>query len=104
MAKITINNIVVDPLAERPALSEAKLETNDAASSDYVLIQTRHPLDKQEKAQLAATGASILEYVPDSTYLCHFEPQDLTAVRKLPFVAWANVYLRQFKVPPALKM
>ena len=67
------------------------------------MIQTTQPLDKTQKAELAGKGVTILEYVPDQTYLCHYKPTDLSAIRKLPYVAWANVYLRGFKVAPALQ-
>jgi len=102
MAKITINGITVDPQAQGSALAAANLHTADASGSDYILIQTRHPLDKSQKAELTGKGVAILEYVPDDTYLCHFMATNLNEIRSLPYVAWANVYMRGFKVAPAL--
>jgi len=102
MASITINGITVDPLVQRAGLAAAQLEAADASRSDYVLIQTRQPLDKIQKAELANNGVTILEYVPDQTYLCYYKPADLTLIRNLPYVAWAHIYLRAFKVAPSL--
>lgn len=104
MAKITINGITTDPLAPAPAtaVAAASLMSNDAADSNYILIQTEQPLDRAQKEELASLGATILEYVPENTYLCSFEPADLSPIRSLPYVTWANVYLQGFKVAPTL--
>ena len=102
MSRITINGITIDPLVQSRALSTANLQVPDASASDYILIQAKQPLGKTEKAELAGKGAVLLEYVPDDTYLCQFKSTDLDAIRTLPYVAWANVYMRQFKLAPAL--
>lgn len=103
MAKITINGISVDPEAQRPALASANLVSPDSSTSDYILVQTTQPLDQAQKAELAARGAIILEYVPDNTYICHYPPADLDPIRALPYVAWANIYLQGVKIPPGLR-
>ena len=106
MAIITINGITVDPLAaHRAPAARAMLEemrSNDASKFDYILVQTTHPLNQEEKRQLAEAGASILEYVPQDTYLCHFPPSDLGRVRALPYVSWTGPYDKGFKLHPAL--
>jgi serine protease AprX len=38
MAKITINGVTMDPLAQAPALAAANLHAADAAASNYILI------------------------------------------------------------------
>lgn len=103
MAKITINGITVDPQTQETALASANLISPDAAGSNYILIQTEHPLTKQQKEELASSKAEILEYAPDNTYICRYEPTDLQALRNLPYVTWANIYLEGFKVSPALE-
>src|SRR5919106_1136482 len=102
MARITVNGITVDPMVQGPALAAANLEAADASGSNYILIQTREPLNKDQNAELAATGVVILEYVPDDTYICYFEPSNLNEIRTLPYVAWANVYMGGVKVAPSL--
>jgi serine protease AprX len=102
MATITINGISLDPMAQGPALAAAKLLSADAKASDYILVQTKHPLVKKERDALEKAGAEILEYVPESTYICHYPPTSLKSVRDLPFVAWVNTYLQDFKVHPSL--
>jgi serine protease AprX len=102
MASITINGISIDPLAQPEGFSNANLDAADASTSDYILIQTQQPLSKQQKAELASKKVEILEYVPDHTYLCHYKPTDLADIRALPFITWANTYMRAFKIAPAL--
>ena len=104
MAKITINGITTDPLAPSPvtAASAARVMSNDASSSNYVLIQTTQPLERAQKEELASMGAKILEYVPENTYISWYEADDLSPILALPYVAWANVYLQGFKVAPTL--
>jgi hypothetical protein len=84
-------------------MAAAGLVSADASQSNYILIQTRDPLDEDQKTQLADLGVVIQEYVPDDTYLCTYEPADLSRIRALDFVVWADVYLRGFKVNPALR-
>ncbi|MFC9504748.1 S8 family serine peptidase [Streptomyces sp. NPDC057002] len=103
MARITINGVTVDPLAQRNELADASLIAEDASRSNYLLVQTDHVLSAEEKAQLAQLGAVIHEYVPENTYLCGYQPSDLDAVRDLPFVTWADVYLEGFKIAPSLR-
>jgi serine protease AprX len=103
MALITINGVSLDPEAQAVGLRAAGLEAESAAGSDYILIQTEAPLTSAQKDQLAGLGVEIHEYVPEQTYLCGYRPADLDAIRALPFVTWADVYLRGFKVPPSLR-
>jgi serine protease AprX len=102
MATITINGITLDPTAQSVALASAKLLSADAKDSDYLLVQTKGPLTKDQRAALEKTGAKISEYVPQDTYVCHYPGTDLKKIRALPFVTWVNTYLRGFKINPAL--
>jgi len=86
MARITINGISIDPEAQGPALAGAGLAHADSASSNYILVQAKGPLTREERGQLAAAGAEVLEYVPDDTYIAHYAPSDLGPIRALPFV------------------
>ncbi|AJF68982.1 S8 family serine peptidase [Streptomyces vietnamensis] len=103
MSRITINGVTVDPLAEANELAAVSLTSENAAASNYVLVQTTHPPTAEEKDELSALGVVIQEYVPDDTYLCGFRSTDLDAVRALPFVAWADVYFKGFKIAQSLR-
>jgi len=101
MARITINGISFDPADQSPAV--ASISSVDASKSDYVLIQTDAPLTADQQTQLQNLGVELHEYVSDNTYLCKYKPSDLSQIRALPFVTWANIYLRDFKIPPTLR-
>ncbi|MFJ5551030.1 S8 family serine peptidase [Streptomyces sp. NPDC093225] len=103
MSRITINGVTVDPLAQADELATHALTNEDAATSDYLLVQTTHPPTAEEKERLAALGVVVHEYVPDDTYLCGYQATDLDAVRALPFVAWADVYFKGFKIGASLR-
>jgi serine protease AprX len=103
MSKIEINGISIDPEQQAPALANANLISADSSASNYILIQTDQPLDRQQKSDLVNLNVKILEYVPESAYICHYTPADLTPIRALPYVVWANVYLQGFKIPPPLQ-
>jgi hypothetical protein len=102
MASITINGITLDPKAQETTVRALGLHSRDASGSDFILIQTKAPLDKAQRGELASKGVQIMEYVPESTYLCHYPPADLDALRALSYVEWANVYLQGFKIAPSL--
>jgi serine protease AprX len=103
MARITINGVSLDPLAQSAALRAAALESADASRSNYLLVQARGPLTEEQQAQLDGLGVEIHEYVPEDTYLCGYRASDLEAIRALPFVVWADVYFEGFKIPPSLR-
>lgn len=100
MARITINGITFDPIAGEPMPSSS--QTSDASTSDYILIQTNPSLNDDRRAELANLGVTILEYVPQYSYICHYMERDLQLIRALPFIAWAAAYPVGFKLGPAL--
>ncbi|HEY0525932.1 MAG TPA: S8 family serine peptidase [Stellaceae bacterium] len=102
MARITINGVSIDPLIHEPQLAALSLSSADASQSDFILVQVDGPLDAAKRKALTDAGCELLEFVPQNTYVAKFPGTDLTAVRKLPFVTWANIYLKGFKVNPDL--
>jgi len=103
MATVTINGNSLDPLTQQPQLQALGFESADSSQSNYILVQAKEPLSKEQKQQLKDLGVTILEYVPDDTYIAYFPLADLTPLRQLPYITWAGVYLQQFKVEPALR-
>src|SRR5258708_2651471 len=103
MATITINGNSMDPLAQAAALQDLGMDSLDTSQSDYILLQASEPLTKIQKQQLKDLDVTILEYVPDNSYVAYYPPKDLTPVRRLPFLSWAGLYPMRFKVEPALR-
>jgi hypothetical protein len=103
VARITINGVSVDPLEDSDRLQAAGLASEDASHSDHILIQSFEPLTPEQQVELAGAGVVIHEYVSPNTYLCGYKDADLAAIRERPYVAWADVYLRQFKIASTLR-
>ncbi|WLB54268.1 S8 family serine peptidase [Bradyrhizobium japonicum] len=103
MAQITINGITIDPSAPHAERAALSLDHANAKDSDYIIVQTNQPLNAERREQLAKAGAEILEAVPGSAVICHFPAAGLDKVRKLPFVAWADLYPGIVKIAPALR-
>jgi serine protease AprX len=101
MIRITINGVSLDPAANLTAA--AAVASDDASQSNYILVQTAAPMTADQQAQLTKLGVVIQEYVSENTYLCGYQPADLSAVRALPFVVYANVYMQGFKITPGLR-
>jgi len=102
MAKITINGVTLDPIADHGVLLQHSLLSVDAARSDYLLIQVSKPLTLAERQRLETLHVDLLEFVPQDTYVARYKQEDLAAIRALPFVAWVNTYLHGFKIAPEL--
>lgn len=107
MADITINGITIDPLEPTAQLASVGPFKSAAVElpvtdTDYVLVQVDGPLTGARRAELAALGLSVLEYVPHDAYIGRYPPADLAPIRALPYVHWAGPYLRGLKLSAAL--
>lgn len=58
----------------------------DAESTNFILIQGHSDLTPSQKQNLEDSKANILEYVSRNTYLCRYEPKDLSAIRAMASV------------------
>ncbi len=105
MAPITINGITFDPVADAQPMRALSLEAKDAADSNFILvgITGSGTTSVEQDAELEKLGLRLHGYVAPGTYLFKYEASDLEAVRKLDFVDWANVYMKNWKVNPALR-
>ncbi|GAB1317445.1 hypothetical protein MFIFM68171_07655 [Madurella fahalii] len=101
MAIITINGNSIDPSAQ--TLSAFGLEQETAKDSNYILIQTNSPLTKETKKELSDKQVEINEKVSERTYLCGYKPGDLSEIRDLPYITYANIYQPHFVIESRLK-
>jgi hypothetical protein len=99
MAPITIHGSTIDP--EHPPEGS---HLQDASDTNYVLVQTTHPLDQKEFTELSSWGAHVLEVIDgNNTYRCRYEPHDLSTLEQLDFVKHALVYHQSFVLHDRLK-
>lgn len=103
MTKITINGVSIDTNSQFAQMGFNNLGGQDSSASNYILIQTSQPLNREQKTQLANLGVQILEYVPENTYICRCESTTLDIIQDLAFIEWANTYLEGFKIAPQLR-
>ncbi|KAJ0295350.1 hypothetical protein COL516b_012666 [Colletotrichum fioriniae] len=75
----------------------------DAESTNFILIQGHSDLTPSQKQNLEDSKANILEYVSRNTYLCRYEPKDLSAIRAMASVKSVIPYLPNLKTTISLK-
>src|SRR6266480_4504803 len=103
MSVITINGNTFDPQA--PTVNAFGLDAENAKDTNYIIVQTTGGrLRKDQQQALVEKDVVVHEYVSDDTYLCGYKPEDLKAIRDLPFVKYANTYQQLFVIPPSLKV
>ena len=68
----------------------------------YLVAITPGPLTADQRRQLEAAGAELLDYLPVHGYRLRLHPKAEAAVRALPFVAWLGELPAHHKVHPDL--
>lgn len=98
MASITVNGNTIVPIGSTGeewtvnANDQGKVRSApDAKDSNFILVQVDRVLTIAEKGVLADHQVEIQEYVAEKTFLCRYEPDDLEALRLLPFVVTADM-------------
>lgn len=102
MPTIKINGHEFDPVEERPTLAGFALTTTDTSSTDYVLIQTKGPIGRDQRRELEDLSVELLQYEPQDAYVARFPDDDLTPLTALPFVRAAIPYPGFVKIQPEL--
>jgi hypothetical protein len=68
----------------------------------YLVAIVDAALGTEQRRQLEAAGAELLDYVPVNGYRLRVDPRSIEAVRSLPFVAWLGPLPSHLKVGPRL--
>lgn len=68
----------------------------------YVIIQLDGPMDADRRAALEASGARILDYIPDNAFVVDMRHARPAAVNALPFVETIVSFQDAWKVDPEL--
>ncbi|RKL18945.1 hypothetical protein BFJ70_g14159 [Fusarium oxysporum] len=77
--------------------------TKDAKNTNFILIQGETDLTPGQKQKLEDNKVKILEYVSRNTYLCRYEPSDLSVIKSMPAVKNVTPYLPDLKTTASLK-
>ncbi|KAJ3533474.1 hypothetical protein NM208_g7968 [Fusarium decemcellulare] len=75
----------------------------DARNTNFILVQGYRDLSPGEKQKLEDNKVKILEYVSRHTYLCRYEPTDLSLIRSMGAVENVSVYVPDAKTTTSLK-
>ncbi|KAM7184241.1 Peptidase S8/S53 domain containing protein [Rhypophila sp. PSN 637] len=71
-----------------------------ASGSNYILIQFAELPDAEQEAALGKLRVQFCRIIHPNSWLARFKPTDLSAVRRLPFVIYANAYHTDLRLPP----
>jgi hypothetical protein len=69
----------------------------------YYIVQFAAPVEQAWKDQVSATGAELLDYVPDFAFKVRMNPAEARRVAQLGNVAWVGVFQPAYKLSPSLK-
>lgn len=69
----------------------------------YFIVQFQGPVDASWKADVAATGAEILDYIPDFAFKVRMTPAQARDVEQLDNVGWVGLYHPAYKLSSTLK-
>jgi len=68
----------------------------------YYLVQLRGPVLTSWRARLEESGAVLMDYVPEFTYIARMDNAALARVRALHFVRWVGHYDPAFRLSTSL--
>src|SRR5262245_34651388 len=88
---------------ERPAIPPGLTIAGYAAGQrGYFIVQFAGPVMDAWKAQAAAAGAELLDYVPEFAFKVRMTPEAAERVAALDAVAWVGVFHPAYKLDPVL--
>jgi hypothetical protein len=74
-----------------------------AGERGYYIVQFGGPIKQEWKDQVTATGAEILNYIPDFAFKVRMNPAQAQDVEKLNNVNWVGLFQPAYKLSPDLK-
>src|SRR3989475_7556350 len=100
---IVVNNFRFDPLAAMPTMPTS-LQYNSVPRNQpsYYLVQFNAPVTPLMKAQLTATGATILYYIPYNAFIVRADGPTMDRVSALASIRWSGVVEPAHNVIPRL--
>ena len=88
---------------EQPAMPPGLSIAGYAAGQrGYFIVQFAGPVMEAWKAQAAAAGAELLEYIPEFAFKVRMTPAAAARVAQLDSVAWVGLFHPAYKLNPAL--
>src|SRR5207245_3666192 len=96
-------NFRFDPLAAMPTIPMS-LQYNSVPRNQpfYYLVQFNGPVTPLMKAQLTATGATILYYIPYNAFIVRADGLTMDRVSALASIRWTGVFEPAYEISPRL--
>jgi hypothetical protein len=88
-----------DPLVEEPRLAR---EISYPSENQYHIVQFTGPTQSHWIHEIQETGAEILGYIPDYSYIMRLEGNSKEEITKLPFFRWVGPYEPVYKIQEGL--
>lgn len=103
-ASINGNEFTLASLATYAGSSQGTQLDALSPSTNYFLLETRSPLQRTEKRKLQELLVDLQQYLGSNTWLCRYEPANITPLLNEPFVAHVRPYPPQLKIQSSLKL
>src|SRR4051794_14886017 len=75
----------------------------DASHTNYLIIQSYGSLGSAQMEELEQRHVDVQQYFSGDTFICRYEPSDLSELRSLPFLHFVNPYHPDYVVINELK-
>ncbi|MCA9984728.1 MAG: S8 family serine peptidase [Anaerolineales bacterium] len=95
-AQLQVMGYQFDPLAGEPAVAADMRAAADVAG--FRLVQLQGPANDAWLAALEATGARILQYYPQNSYLVWASPTQTDSLDALEMVRWQGLFHPAYKI------
>ena len=100
-ASINGNQFTVASLAARSSSSNSELKEL-LPSTNYIVLETKNPIQRVEKRKLQELSVDLQQYLGGNTWLCRYEPADITPLLTESFVELVKPYPSHLKIQPSL--
>ncbi|MBN2379204.1 S8 family serine peptidase [candidate division WOR-3 bacterium] len=95
--------IDLDTRASEPSKHSTMLSSNQEGVGSY-LVHFEGPIASNERETLEASGALIVGYLPNYTYLVRMDQATLACVRDISDIDWMGDYQPNYKISPDIDM
>ncbi|UCE38192.1 MAG: S8 family serine peptidase [Thermoplasmata archaeon] len=96
---IHLNVASFDPLLDEPYLAKDWIYNSE---NSYFLIQCKGPIQPGWLDDIRTSGAIVLGYIPNYTYLVYLEEDAKKNLETLPFIRWTGIYHPVYKIQKGL--
>lgn len=96
---IYLKTAAFDPLKMEPDVPQGLLTQSE---NGYYLVQCQGPTQPDWIEKIRDTGAEVLGYIPNYTYLVYLEGDTREILKALSFIRWIGVYHPAYKIQTGL--